>query len=210
MLYLDSRERGRAAVAVGADGARDAEHRSRRGDRERPPLPRSARARQARSGAQGGGGDSAVAPAGVESHAAPSSRPPAPRSRAARSGGDFFDYVDLRERPVRIHSRRRRRQGRAGGAARGGRRSACSARRRRISRARAARDAAQSRPLPPRHRGALPDRLLRHPRPRRLADLFERRPQRADAGDDRTACAGWRRAASCSASSSTRRSRRRR
>ena len=95
VLYLDSREKGIAAVQLDARRARDARHRSRRGDRERPAL-----SRDDGEGADGAGdADRGRDPAGAAAR-----RPArvgalfraAAASLPCRSiGGDFYDYVDL-------------------------------------------------------------------------------------------------------------------
>ena len=75
----------RAALGARAVGARHAVGRSGAGDRERAPLPRGARQGEVRTGAEGRGGDSAVAAAGRATATARSSRPRRRRSPAARS-----------------------------------------------------------------------------------------------------------------------------
>ena len=95
VLYLDSRERGALRSAPRAVGARDAVGRSGARDRERAALPRSARQGEVRAGAEGRGGDSAVAAAGRRTARARSSRRAAASIACRAVGGDFFDYVDL-------------------------------------------------------------------------------------------------------------------
>ena len=85
VLYLDSRERGALRSASRAVGARHAVGRSGARDRERAALPRGARQGEVRAGAEGRGGDSAVAAAGRRTARARSSRRRRRRSPAARS-----------------------------------------------------------------------------------------------------------------------------
>ena len=86
-------------------------------------------------------------------------------------GGDFFDYIDLPSGGARVHRRRHRREGLAGGAARGGGARDVQRRGDLPDGIVLADHARQCRPVPPRDRGAVPDRVLRHSPRRRLADL---------------------------------------
>ncbi len=115
VLYLDSREKGHAAVELDPRGARDARHRGRGRDRERPAL-----SRDDGEGADGAGdADRGGDPAG----AAPEGRP----QRRVLQGGrgvaavpiDRRRLLRLRrsaERLAGLRARRRRRQGAARGA----------------------------------------------------------------------------------------------
>ena len=95
VLYLDSRERGALRSQAARACTRNAQHRSGRGHRERPAVPRSGRAREARSGVEGRRRHSAVA-AAAASNRSGAFFSTAGTSLPCRSvGGDFFDFVDL-------------------------------------------------------------------------------------------------------------------
>ena len=112
VLYLDSRERGHAAVGRDPGGARDARRRGVGGDRERAALPRKAREGQDGAGDADRGRDPAGAPAqaarqhGLRRGRGRQPAVPVDRGRLLR--------LPRRAGPlVRIHARRRRRQGAA-------------------------------------------------------------------------------------------------
>ena len=180
VLYLDSRERGALRSATVAGRARDAERRSGDRHRERPPLSRGARQGEDRAGAEGGGGDPAVAAARRARTTARSSRPRRPRCPAGRSAATS-STTSISRRRHRDSSSAMCGQGVAGGAAGGGR--ARNVQRRSVPTRPAPRR--QSRASTPGIFGARSQATFLTAFygilvPRRLARLHERRTQPAD------------------------------
>ena len=86
---------GQPALAAYPDRARHAGHRGRRGDRERPALPRDAGEGAHRARAADRGRDPARAPARRHRTAASSTRARGTSVPARAIGGDFYDMIDM-------------------------------------------------------------------------------------------------------------------
>ena len=94
VLYLDSREKGVAALGLDARRARDARHRGGRGHRERASLSRNDGEGADGAGDADRGGDPA-GPAAEGARIGSYFRAAAASLPCRSIGGDFYDYVEL-------------------------------------------------------------------------------------------------------------------